>query len=353
MPDGRRLPGAGGLLMLLLIAGPIGASAWWFSRPAVELPPPGPPLDELDVVCAGRVDAEGLVVSLDVGQPGRVIEVYVSEGGAVAKGQPVLKVDDTAFASAVLEAKAAVTAAQVDVDAAEFRAKQQPTNVILQTKKAEVAEAQAAAAEARLGQLKTQSTATSQVTKADVEAAEAQVRGYKLLAEGERVQLDQLKRYDTSLEVRAAKARLTTATTALDRAEKAQAECVLKAPADGTILRLAAAPGATLAPGSPVPTVVFAPAGPLVVRAELEQGALGRVREGMTASVRDESRTESPVWAGRVKRIAGWVAPRRSILLEPGELNDVRTAEAVIAVDPAAGRLLIGQRVQVRIAAGK
>lgn len=349
MADDRRLPGLGGLLMLLLIAAPVVGVAWWLSRPTAELPPPGPPLDELDIVCTGRVDAEGLVVALDPGQPGRVVEVFVKEGAAVSKGQPILKVDDTAYQAVVLEAKAAVTAARVEVDAAEFRARQKPANVTLQQKKADAAAAQVRAAETRLTQLKSQQAATEKVTKADVEVFEAQVTGYRLAAEYERVQLDQLEKFDTGLEVRAAKARLATAAAALERAEKAAADCTLKAPGDGTLLRLQAAPGATLAPGSPVPAVVFAPAGPLVVRAELEQASLGRVREGMRAAFRDETRPDSPTWTGRVKRIAEWVAPKRSILLEPGEQNDVRTTEVVIAVDPSPDRLWIGQRVQVRL----
>jgi multidrug resistance efflux pump len=348
MADGRRLPGSG-LLMLLLIAGPIAGTAWWLNRPAADLPPAGPPPDEVDIVCAGRVDAEGQVVALDVGQPGRVVEVYVTEGGAVAAGQPILKVDDAAYRSAVLEAKAALTAAGVEADAAELKARQHPAQIALQEKKAAAAAAQVTAGEARLRQMKSQAEATSQVTKADVEVFEAQLTGLRLAADGERLVLDQAKRFDPTLEVRAAAARVETAKAAVERAERAAAECVLKAPAAGTVLRLTAGVGATLAPGSPVPAVVFAPAGPLVVRAELEQASLARVAEGMPVTVRDETQAESPVWAGRVRRVSGWVAPRRSVLLEPGEVNDVRTAEVVVEVDPKAGRLWIGQRVQVRI----
>jgi hypothetical protein len=68
----------------------------------------------------------------------------------------------------------------------------------------------------------------------------------------------------------------------------------------------------------------------------------------MPAVIKDDTRADSPAWVGRVQRIAGWVAPRRSVLLEPGELNDVRTAEVVIALDPSPHPLWIGQRVQVR-----
>ena len=71
MAEPRRLPGMAGLLGLLLLVGPLGVTAWWLTRPVPDGPPPGPALDELDVVCTGRVDAEGLVVALDPNIPGR------------------------------------------------------------------------------------------------------------------------------------------------------------------------------------------------------------------------------------------------------------------------------------------
>ena len=54
-------------------------------------------------------------------------------------------------------------------------------------------------------------------------------------------------------------------------------DCVVRAPTDGTIVRLSAAKGMLLGPGTPLePAIVFAPAGPLVVRAEVEQADAGR-----------------------------------------------------------------------------
>jgi hypothetical protein len=43
------------------------------------------------------------------------------------------------------------------------------------------------------------------------------------------------------------------------------------------------------------------------------------------------------------------VAPRRTVLLEPGELNDVRTVECVITLEGGTESLLVGQRMRVRI----
>jgi hypothetical protein len=104
-----------------------------------------------------------------------------------------------------------------------------------------------------------------------------------------------------------------------------------------------------IAPGSPVPYVVFAPAGPLVVRADLDQEFVGRVKHRMKVELRDEARANSPVWTGRVQAVSEYIAQKTSVTFEPGSFNDVRTAECVITIDPSAEELRIGQRMRVRI----
>ena len=52
---------------------------------------------------------------------------------------------------------------------------------------------------------------------------------------------------------------------------------------------------------------------------------------------------------GTVLRVGNWVARKRTVLLDPGEVNDVRTVECVIALDGSPDGLLVGQRMRVRI----
>ena len=72
----------------------------------------------------------------------------------------------------------------------------------------------------------------------------------------------------------------------------------------------------------------------------------------MKATARDDVRADSPTWTGRVLRVGNWVARKRNPLLEPGEMNDVRTVECVIALDGNPEGLLVGQRMRVRIGRG-
>jgi len=75
------------------------------------------------------------------------------------------------------------------------------------------------------------------------------------------------------------------------------------------------------------------------------------VKEGQKAEMQDENRVDAKVYTGTVQRLSRWVAQKRSMILDPGELNDVRTVECLIAFDTPPDDLFIGQRMRVRIRA--
>lgn len=349
MASESRFTGAAVWLGIVLLVAAIGVPAYLLTRPPAPLKDDGIALADLDVVCNGRVDFDGTVISLEPMQAGRLLEILVKEGANVKAGDPILRIDDSPYRGAVREAAAAVKAVQAEIEAADVRVKQHPDTVKLQEKKLAATKADVAALDKQLEQLREKSKLSSLVTKTDVEAFEAKFQAAKLMVESDQLQLDQLRKLDTTLELKGLAAKREAAEVAKERAEKAVADCVLKAPIDGTILRLQTGVGATLAPGMPMPTILFAPSSQMIVRAEVDQAAMGRVREGMKATIRDDARPDSPVWTGRVRTIAGWVAQKRSILLEPGEMNDVRTTEVVIELDKSSDILRIGQRMIIRI----
>jgi hypothetical protein len=53
-----------------------------------------------------------------------------------------------------------------------------------------------------------------------------------------------------------------------------------------------------------------------------------------------------------VARLSDWITHRRSRSLEPFELNDLHTLEAIIRIHPEPTGVRIGQRVLVRITPG-
>lgn len=114
--------------------------------------------------------------------PGRVEQIYISEGDAVKKGQPLVRVDPTQSSFAVTAGEASVRVAQADV-ANQQVAVQQALNNVNQTK------ATLASAEADLER-----------TKADLTYAESEYNRYQQLVESgvaTKSQFDSAKsRYD-------------------------------------------------------------------------------------------------------------------------------------------------------------
>lgn len=346
--DARRLPGFGPVAMGLLLVGSLVGVWWWQFRPQPEVPPDPAALAELDVVCLGRIDSLHPVISLESQLPGQVAKIFVAEGATVAAKAELLQLNDEAARMRVAEAELAVESAALELqlaeqDAAGFAVRKESAEAAVQAAAARVRAAEKVHEERR----KQQQFTT--ITPAELAASEAEVDQYRHLEFAERARQRELLGIDPQLRVRAARVKQKSADLALLQARNAVRDCTLRAPCDGTVLRVLVSPGEMIAPGGLQPALVFRPAGPLVVRAELDQEFLGRVRAGQKARIQDDARADAPVQSGTVERIGNWVARKRTMVLEPGEMNDVRTVECVIVLDGPSEGLLIGQRVRVRI----
>ncbi len=347
MAEPRRIPGFGAIVAIGFLIVPIVAVAWWLNRPKGETVS-GANLSELDVVCLGRVDGQTPVASLEPTAPGKVVELFVVEGQTVKAKDKLLKLDDESLKLRVEEAQEAVTAAGIEVEVAQLEQKFQPRRKMLQ-ETAVVAAMDRAAAARSLYQERKAAKAFGTVTAAELIAAEAEAKQLEHLVEVEKAKLEELDKLDPGLRVRAAEARKAMAQITLKQAQKAVQDCVLLAPADGVVLRVQTSVGETAVPGGLQPAIMFRPNSPLIIRAELEQEFLARVKPGMKVTIQDDVRADSPTWTGTVKHVGNWVARKRSFLLDPGEVNDVRTAECVITLDGKTEGLLVGQRMRVRI----
>lgn len=358
MAERGRTPGIFFLLAAGLLVGSLAVAGWYFFTPKKE-DRPSLSAHDLDVVCTGRVDVRQMVISLDPAQAGRVVEVCkhpgpdgreVQEGDKVTAGQSILKLDDTLAKHRFKQAEAAVDAARTDRDRAQREADRFPDQVKMRRAMVAAAGEQVTAAEKNL-EARRALSGLQKPGEAEIAGMEAMIRQLKELKAAEQIGLSQLEKAEADkfpeLAVKAAEARLKAAEADLELAKKGVDDCVLKAPADGVILRLQASVGGNLVPGY-MPAVVFAPAGKRVVRAEVDQEYLTKVKAGMLAEIQDESRLDSPVWKGKVTSVARWVAQRRTLVLEPGEINDVRTLEAVVEPDDDTG-LVIGQRMRITI----
>jgi len=124
-------------------------------------------------------------------------------------------------------------------------------------------------------------------------------------------------------------------------------QLTLRAPSAGHVLRIDAQLGESLSRGTPV--VWFAPDAPLIVRAEVDEHLLGRLKLGMTASVEAESEVGAgggPRYAAKLMQIARAVGPVRALPEVRVAAKDDHVVECLLSL--GAAPLLIGQRVLVR-----
>jgi multidrug resistance efflux pump len=346
--EARKLPGFGAVLVGLLLLGSLVGVWWWLFRPKPETPTDPAALAELDVVCLGRIDGVNPVVSLEPSVPGKVVEIIAPEGKVVSANAPLLRLDDEAAKLRLSEAEAAVEGADVELRAAKQEAAGFATRKEVAEAGLQVASARVKTAEKLLDERKKQQMFTM-ITPAELAAYESEVDQIRQLEAVERARVKELAGMDPELRVAGARVKQRTAGIALQQAKNALRDCVLTAPTDGTVMRVMVSVGETVAPGGLQPAVLFRPASPLVVRAQLDQEFLGRVHPGMKATVRDDARADAPPRGGTVERVGNWVARKRTMVLEPGEMNDVRTVECVIRLDGPTDGLLVGQQVRVRI----
>ena len=311
MPDQprRRIPGLGFFIAIALLVASIAGGAYLLYRPKGSETSGGPGLADLDVVCLGRVDGLTPVASLEPSIPGKVAQVFVSEGQAVTAGTKLLQLDDEALKLKEDEAREAVKAAEHEVEAAKLEKSLYPFRKVAQESAVAAANERVTAAE-KLYEEKKKSMMFTTVTAGELLAAEAELNQFKHLKKAETARLDELvaAKLSLGLKVKGAETRRAMAEIARKQAAKAVHDCVLLAPTNGVVLRVQTSRGESVVPSGLQAPIIFRPDSPLVVRAELEQEFLGRVHPNMKATVRDDARADSPTWTGTVLRVGNWVA---------------------------------------------
>lgn len=344
----RALLWAGGLLLASGLAG-----ARWATQPApvADAPAPAAPV-ALDVVSIGFADVENGVTGLSPAVPGRIVRIDVKAGQDVTAGQEIMRVDDRLQAGHLLEAQTALASAEQQRATAGRGPALHALKVQQQTASIAAVESRSRAATEALA-LKRESRMLNLIPQAEVTAAEALVREIEQLQRVENSRMEELKLNDPQQAIRQADLAVELATVRVKLAKQAVEDCIVRAPKDGKILRRLANVGDLSAPTTPQPPLLFCPNDRLIVRCEVEQEFLSRVKPGLRASISDDSGADSHTWTGRVEQLADWIARRRSVVFEPGLMTDVRTLECIVSVEPDAVPLRVGQRVRVRIHAGE
>ena len=255
-------------------------------------------------IASGKADVEGGLIQVAARAPGVVREVDVHEGDRVRQGQVLARQEDD-------QARLAAQTARADLGQA--RAQVAAIAVQIATAHREYD---------RLARLAAQNwIAKQQLDQADdaIRTAEAQ-QGLQQAAIG------------------AAEARLA-------QAQYNEELTIIRAPADGVIVRRYANPGSGASTLNVSTMFDLEPDTAHIVRAEVAEAAVSLVRLGEVVELTPEA-DQSHVYLGKVVRRSGVFGARKLLSDDPAEATDTRVVEVVVSADSAP--FLVGQRVLVK-----
>jgi multidrug resistance efflux pump len=303
------------------------------------------------LVAAGFVDVEGgmrqLYPMLKLA-PNRIKEVKAHESESVAKGAVLLTMDDMLAREDLKRAEADLKAAEAQLEQAKQAPAKQEIELKAQERNISVKKNMLSAA--RTAHDRAKRMRDKQLLSAEeLESADLMVKGLEDAVAAEELKLEAMKLVDPRIDITRAEQQEIEKRAVRDQAQFMLDQCELKAPVDGTITRVNVNPGDLLGPQLHQPAILFCPATPRIIRAEVQQEFANRVAVGASATIQDESNSTG-TWHGKVTRLADVYIQRRPIVQDqPFQLNDVRTREFIVELDPGQAPLSINQRMRVTL----
>ena len=255
-------------------------------------------------IANGKADVEGGVIQVAARTSGIVREVLVQEGDSVVKGQILARLEDD---QPRLQAESAAA------DMRQAEAQIPLLQVQLSTAKREQARLQ--------GLVATNFVAGQRVDQAADAVRQAQAG------------------------IEAQQATIAASRAKFNQARYFQELTIIRAPADGRIVRRYANPGAGASTLNVSNMFDLEPKANRIVRAEISESALPYVVIGQTVQLSAEA-DPTKVIPGKVLRRAAVFGARKLQSDDPTERSDERVVEVVVATDGAP--FLIGQRVLVK-----
>jgi len=337
---------------------------------------------------SGLIEPASESVVIGVSEQGRVTKVFVEEGQAVKKGDPLFQIDPRAMEAELVTAKAAVFSAEAELKRIEaFRRKEEEPML-----RAQIAQAEAGVENAshQIDQ------ALNQVTAAEWQAKDQEARKKRLVDPvlAAAVPEQDLERVEFAMRIAQAQAQAAQDAVLMSRAaeaaakgrlKNAQAELALflagpwppdvakaraaleeakarvtrmdmeierrtvRAPLDAVVLRRKLREGEYAMANSPLAedaVIVLGNLQRLHVRVDIDEFDAHRFKPGLRAVVKLKGEADKPI-ALEFVRVEPFVVPKRALTNSQRELVDTRVLQVVYRIGPMDVPIYVGQQVDV------
>lgn len=323
------------LLAAVLLLGGLATAAWYAQRQ---------PADPNRLVLYGNVDLRQ--VSLAFNGSERIATLTVQEGDRVRAGQVLGTLDTRTLQLRIAQTEADIAAQRQTL--LRLKNGSRPEEIAQARAQVEAAAADAELAQQQLERLQgvRQTTAGRAVSQQDLDAAGARRKVAQAQLENARKAQQLMVAGPRKEDIARAQAQLDAALASLALLQHQLSESELRAPVDAVVRARLLEPGDMASPQRPV--FALALSSPKWVRAYVSEPYLGRIREGMPASLSIDSQPDQPL-SGRVGYISS-VAEFTPKTVQTEELRTSLVYEVRILADDAADRLRLGMPVTVRIA---
>jgi multidrug resistance efflux pump len=325
------------------------------SQTVADPPPPAePPRTPFGHTVAGAGLVEAATENISVGSAlsGVVLEVYVpvdKVGQHVQAGDPLFRVDDRQLKAQLAFQEASLAAARAQL----AKQQQQPRPEELPPSAAKVSTARA--------NLELQQDLAERARRLrPTGAMSAEETTQRLLSlEVARQQLAQTQAEYSLLKAGTWKPDLDIARAAVTQAEaqvlqtRTELErALVRAPVDGEVLKVYVHPGEYVGAQPGQPLVVLGHLGRLHVRVDISEHDIDRFHPGAPARavIRGQARQQFSL---RFVRVEPYVVPKKSLTGDNTERVDTRVLQVIYALEGAAGRVYVGQQLDVFVAATK
>jgi multidrug resistance efflux pump len=211
-----------------------------------------------------------------------------------------------------------------------------------------VAEARAALADAETQLRLIESVRDPRAVRAEeVERRRAAVQVSRARVSEAEAALARLKAGSWKQDIDVAQAELEAAKKAVERVRTDLERLTVKAPIDGRILQVNTRPGEYAQPGGAQALILMGAAGPLHVRAEVDEKDAWRVRPGARAVAGVRGNAELRYELAFI-RVEPYVVPKRNLTGETLERTDTRVLQVIYRL-PENARVYAGQQMDVFI----